>query len=129
MIDRAGIWLTRFKKETKECYPDYQHDVPEASELHLGRLQGKNITLDTCNAARKLGRDLVERVEEVALRRNVTPLKTNGKEMKTTVEPCQNHQRNIWLDSTIIAMSKYLKNILTENNIVFEGDLRVHMDI
>ena len=60
---------------------------------------------------------------------NITPLAINSKEIKMKVELYQYYQRNICLDSISIRMSNYLKNILIENNIIFEASLQLYIDI
>ena len=85
--------------------------------------------MDNCNTARKLGEQLVEKIEEAAAECDRAPVLVNDVEMKTEVEPCQHHQRNICLDGISDEMSKYLKNMLAANNVVLEGSLHVHMDI
>ena len=45
------------------------------------------------------------------------------------VEPYQYYQRNTCLDGISIKMSKYFKNILIENNIIFKDSLWVYADI
>ena len=42
------------------------HSIPQGSEIHLSKLEGGLITTDTCNAARLLGRLLVDiRVDNI----------------------------------------------------------------
>ena len=70
------------------------------------------MSLHTYNTVRKLGYNLVERMNEVAFSRNITSLQINSNDLKTKVKPCQHHQRNIFLDAISITISKYLITFL-----------------
>ena len=43
-------------------YPEYKHDIPEESELKLGKLKDGFVTGDNCNTARKSRKLIMQKV-------------------------------------------------------------------
>ena len=129
VIDRSGIWLDRLGEAMLELHPEYEGNLPSSDEIHLGKLKGQHVSTDTCATANKLSRNLVERIDEVAEEKQVPPLMINGTEVHTSVEPCQQHQRNVCLDAVSSEMTKHIKWILEENSQMMDNiRLRLHMD-
>ena len=96
----------------KNRFLEHEHDTPSSNSSNLGKLQGKFITSDACNAARKVGRDLCARIDTVAEKKKM-PLKViNNEIVRTKIEPCQYHQRNMCLDALSKWMAKYMKELL-----------------
>ena len=106
-LDRAGIWVDRLKHHVEKNYQEYVHDMPSSEETHMGKFAGGFITLDACNTARKLGTELRDKIEEVIEETQMDPVIVNEKVMKTEIEPCQHHQRNICLE----CISKEISNV------------------
>ena len=129
IIERGGKWLDRLRLDIDATYPDFSHDVPPSDELHIGKLQGGFASLDTCNAAKLLGRNLIKKVDAIAEEKLVIPLKINDQVMKTKLEPCQQHLRNVCLNAVNNEMTKHMRGILRENNESFDNRLRIHLDI
>ena len=102
----------------------------KALDKKLGEIQKKRKKAQAeLESYRLREREIADKIEEDAAELHMDPILVNNKEMKIEVEPCQHYQWNICLDGISNEISKYLKNILAANNIVFEGSLRVHMDI
>ena len=129
MLDRLSMWVERLKYHVEEHFPTCEHDIPDGDEINMAKFISGRVTVNNCNAARKLGEQLVEKIEEAAAECQRAPMLANDVEMKIEVEPCQHYQRNICLDGASNEMSKHLKNTLVANNVVLKGGLRVHMDI
>lgn len=47
-------------------YPEFEYDVPSSAAFHIGKLQGGFSTLGTCNAARRLVKELAAEIDKVA---------------------------------------------------------------
>ena len=59
--------LACWAEVTKEMYPDFQHNIPNKSEMSISKLaKGGLLTSDTCNTARKIRLLLCEKIEEAA---------------------------------------------------------------
>ena len=98
-INNLKKWLDRWREFIEDRFPESQHDMPSSNALHLVNLHGKFVTNDTCNTARKVGRDLCARIDAVTEEKNA-PLKViNNKIIKITIESCQHYQWNICLDA------------------------------
>ena len=69
-------------------YPDYSNDVSSSNGLYLGKLHDKCATEDACNAARKVGRCLYARIDEVAENKLTPNLLVNNEIIKTSTEFC-----------------------------------------
>ena len=83
------------------------HDVKGSDHINMGKFDGGFITLDTCNTAMKLGRELRAKIEEAVAELYIDSTTVNDQEMKTEIEPCQHHQRNVCLDGISNEISKY----------------------
>ncbi len=63
-IEEKGKWLEKWASKCKKMYPDYDHDIPPASELTLAKLgDGGIVSTDTCNAAQKVNGMLIEKIK------------------------------------------------------------------
>ena len=65
-----------------ETVPDFIRDVLPSNELHIGKLQGVFASLDACDAAMKLGSNLIKTVDTVAQEKQVPTFKINDQEIK-----------------------------------------------
>ena len=105
------------------------HSIPPGSEIHLSKLEGGLVTTDTCNAARLLGRLLVDAVDQAVEEKqqflgtvndnNTNPLPS------AMVMDCHNHMRNIFIKAAVIALSAYLSKVLAEDLLNIDWRLRV----
>ena len=86
------MWVDRLKHHVEEHHPEYVHDTQGSDQMHMGKFDGGFITLDACNTAMKLGRELRAKIEEAVAELHIDPITVNDKEMKTEIEPCQHHQ-------------------------------------
>ncbi len=63
-IEKGRQWLEKWSSKCKRMYPDYDHDIPPASELTLAKLgDGGIVSTDTCNAAQKVNGMLIEKIK------------------------------------------------------------------
>ena len=96
------------------------HSIPQGSEIHLSKLEGGLITTDTCNAARLLGRLLVDVVDQ-AVEEKRQFLGTLNDDNTNTLQSamildCHNHMRNVLIKAAVIVLSVYLSKVLESHN-------------
>ena len=71
----------------------------------------------------------MKRVDEL-VEETSTPIATfNGISMETQFEPHKHRQRKFYLNGVSIEILKFLKNIIVENDVTIEGEIRVHMHV
>ena len=89
VIQRSGDRLKRWAEVIEKMYPDYDHDIPVANQLNIGKLgNGGAVTSDTCNAARKTRRLLVTHIKEAAVN-------MSSDSVKVLEVDCWNQLRNV----------------------------------
>ena len=90
-IDKLGIWVDRWSEDIAEHHLNFIYNIPSSSDIHLGKLQGGAITLDTCNTAMCISNNLATKIEVVTEKKGIDKLTINGEVLKTRVKPCQQH--------------------------------------
>ena len=88
VIDKRGLWLERLETSITKSHPNFEHNIPLPGELHLRKLRGKFVSLDTCDTATLLGKNLCKRIGKVAEEKQLVPLMIEGVIIKTKVELC-----------------------------------------
>ena len=79
--------------------PDLLLLIPDPDSINIDNLgDGGTITTDTCNAAQKVRRLLVEYI--------------NG---TVNEQDCMQHLRNVWINGVTKAVNKYLTEFLQES--------------
>ena len=105
------------------------HSIPLGSEIHLSKLEGGLVTTDTCNAARLLGRLLVDAVDQAVEERRQflgTPDDKNTNTLQSAmIVDCHNHMRNVLIKAAVIVLSVYLSKVLADDLINIDWRLRV----
>jgi hypothetical protein len=120
-IEECGRMLARWAEVTEEMYPDFQHDIPDKSEMSISKLaKGGLLTSDTCNTARKIRLLLCEKIEEAAREKGLPEDEINVLE-----GDCWNHLRNVWLGGMIKCLNKYLNTALQDELEAIDSRLRV----
>ena len=101
-LDKLKDRLKRWKEVTMREFPD-RPDIlllitdPDSNNIDkLG--EGGTITTDTCNAAQKVRRMLVDYI--------------NG---TVNEQDCMQHLRNVWINGVAKAVNKYLTEFLQES--------------
>ena len=107
MIERAGARLTRWEEVISEKFPEYDHDISEASEMNIGKLGfGGAVATDNCNPALKLKRLLVERIKEAAEEID------EDEDVLVLEVDCWHHLRNVWLGGMTKHLTSHLRAAL-----------------
>ena len=87
--------------------------IPSSDSINIDKLgKGGTITTDTCNAAQKVRRLLVEYI--------------NG---TVNEQDCMQHLRNVWINGVAIAVNKYMLEFLEESLDDISSFLRVSPDL
>ena len=74
MIKKGGKYVRQWATVIQEVYLHYQHDIPLATIIHIGKLSdGGGLTSDTCNSVRKIRRLLVECIKKSAVQMSEDP--------------------------------------------------------
>ena len=74
MIKRGGKCLEQWDAVIQKTHPNYHHDIPLATIIHIGKLSdGGGLTSDTCNSVRKIRRLLVECIKKSAVQMSEDP--------------------------------------------------------
>ena len=101
-LDKLKQRLARWKEITKREFPnrpDLLEMIPSPDSINVDKLgKGGTITTDTCNAAQKVRRLLVEYI--------------NG---TVNEQDCMQHLRNVWINGVAIAVNKYMLEFLEES--------------
>ena len=93
-------------------FPEKRHLVPSEEELDVRKFgQGANVITDTCNAARKLRRILVETISDCY------------------EFDCMHHLRNVWFGNMEKQLTKKLNLILRASLDEIDPTLRVSASI
>ena len=94
-LDKLKDRLKRWKEVTKREFPDRPdllHLIPDPDSINIDKLgDGGTIATNTCNAAQKVRRLLVEY--------------SNG---PVTEKDCMQHPRNVWINGVAKAVNKYM---------------------
>ena len=108
--ERLDQWATVLQRE----YPDSTYKIPNGKELHIGKLGfGGAITTDTCNAAQKTKRLLVDEVLQYSTNNHVL------------LVDCWHHLRNVWLGGMAKSTTNFLNDLLADSLEVIDPQLRV----
>ena len=108
--ERLDQWATVLQRE----YPDSTYKIPNGKELHIGKLGfGGAITTDTCNAAQKTKRLLVDEVLQYSTNNHVL------------LVDCWHHLRNVWLGGMAKSTTNFLNDLLADSLEVIDPRLRV----
>ena len=103
------------------------YNILSQSTLHLGKLRRKFVSVNTCNTATKLGKNLCKIIDQVAEENQLVPLMIDREIVPTSVKPCQHHQWNVCINRETKECTRYIQSILEENEISIEyGGLRIH---
>ena len=118
--------LTGWQSECKKMFPEYEHTIPNAAKISISKLHnGGVVTTDTCNAARKVARSLVNNIIEHEIQRRQEQRIIAPKEIEIFRQDCHNHLRNVWIGWINKFLSKYLANLLEDDLSVLNNNLRV----
>ena len=83
--------VLRWAELYEKMYQSDDHAIPDENSMNIGKLShGGDINLDTCNAARKTRRLLIDAVEQVAL-----AMSTYNEEVLEV--DCWGHLWHVWL--------------------------------
>ena len=121
--------MERWRDDMEENEPDFIHDTPPRDDLHLGKLQGQFVSLDTCNTAVNLSEGIVKLIDDTAKEKDQPPLVVDGQAMETSHEPCQHHERNVAVNGVGKAMDKHMRRTLEVNNVSLDSQLRVNLNL
>ena len=109
--------MKRWKEVTAREFPDRPdllELIPDIDEINIDKLGKGKATLitDTCNAARKLRRILVERIEGVVHEQD-----------------CMHHLRNVWINGVAKSVSAFMNDFLHDSLEDIASFLRVSPDL
>ena len=115
-LDKLKDRLKRWKEVTMREFPD-KPDLflltPDPDSINIDKLSdGGTITTDTCNAAKKVHRLLVEYIDGIV-----------------NEQDYMQHLRNVWINGVAKAVNKYLTEFLQEILEEISSFLRVSPDL
>ena len=90
--------------------------IPDMSSIDISKLTDGAVTTDTCNSARKARRILVEIVSQI-----------DGGVVHE--QDCFHHLRNVWINGAAKAVSRFLKEYLSDSLDEISSFLRVSPDL
>ena len=118
-LDNLKIRLNRWREITAREFPgrpDLLDRIPKADGISITKLgNGGAITTDTCNAARKTRRILVDLCKDDA--------------GAVYEQDCMHHLRNVWINGAAKAVSKFLTDFLHDSLDEIALFLRVSPDL
>ena len=97
----------------KEQFPDSNFVIPSADSLSISKMSGGVINTDTCNAALKTRRILIESIQEISEGNPVYEC------------DCWNHLRNVWLGGMSKQLTAFLNIYLKELLSKFDSRMRM----
>jgi hypothetical protein len=127
VFKEAGDKLDHWRRVTEELYPhraDLLEAIPKSSELTLTKLGKGFITTDTCSAAQKLRRDLVQQIMQQAIREGL-----NADQIVERFVDCWQHLRNVWFNGVNISLGKYISDVLEDDLKSLPPIFRVSIDV
>ena len=116
------------ERSYRKMHQDYSHDIPSSNGSHIGNIPSKHVTVDAWNTTKKVGRDVYAIIDEVAKDKLIPDLLFNNEIIKTSAEPWQRHQRKVFLEELIKEIEKCMRELLEENSLAMEIDIRIHLD-
>ena len=120
--------LTEWRDCTLRMFPE-RHDflakLSNPEDLCVSKFRhGAGVLTDGCDTARKFWRNFIAAVKEV-----YTAKGYSGDEVKMFEFDCWQHMQNIWFSTVIKHLSKYLKEIISDNMSEFLSILRSTTEI
>ena len=103
--------LVGWKEVHEAKFGAESHDIPDASELDIAKLDGATINSDTCNGARLTTTKLIEAVEAAAKEKAVKEGR-DPNEVLVLQQDCHHHLRNVWFGAVTKRLSKFLDGML-----------------
>ena len=127
VFNEAGKKLDHWREVTEDLYPDRPDlldKIPPASELTLTKLGKGFITTDTCSAAQKLRRLLIEKIKHKAVEEGLSP-----DEIGERYVDCWQHLRNVWFNAVNICLGNFISDVLEDDLKSLPAIFRVSIDV
>ena len=105
MLSNKASYLDQWVVVHKNMFGT-NHSIPPGSEIHLSKLKGGLITIDTCKSAHHLGKMLVVAVDNAVAEKQqlVGPNNNNPNRTKTVpiiIQHCHNHMQNVSIKAVV----------------------------
>lgn len=127
-MESAQQLLQGWIDETREMFPDDDvvNLIPLPEEATFLKLRNGFLTTDTCNQARKLRKEMIKAIKQLAVDKGLVE---NTDEFVMFELDCWNHLRNIWIEHAVNDLEKHLKTFLAEDLAEIPSIYRVDVDM
>jgi hypothetical protein len=125
-VESGGAWLARWAEVHEHMHPGDEHDIPDVSEMNIGKLGGTGAaSTDTAAPARKQRRLLCAAVAQAAAEWHEIDPESSDQRLHVLEIDCWNHLRNVWLGGMAKALAGHLKTELKDELEAIDWRLRV----